>query len=61
MKNLTVHHPSPLPAPGPIPKPIPRPLTPLETLALSRALMAQGLREPVSLMLLKRLWNLSKA
>jgi hypothetical protein len=57
MKNLTVHHPSPLPAPGPMP----RPLTPLETLALSRALMAQGLREPVSLMLLKRLWNLSKA
>jgi hypothetical protein len=57
MKNLTVHHPSPLPAPQLIPKP----LTPLETLALSRALMAQGLREPVSLMLLKRLWNLSKA
>lgn len=59
MKNLTAHHPSPLPAPVPTPRP--RPLTPLETLTLSRALMAQGLREPVSLMLLKRLWSLSKA
>ena len=59
MKNLTPHYHTPLPAPHA--KARPKPLTPLENLALTRALMAQGLREPVSLMLLKRLWNLSKA